>query len=200
MGRAAGGRAGRQAHPVLELPRRPVAPALAHDHRRRRAAAANLRRIRPPQRPLVARRQAHCVHQQRERQYLALGAADLSAAARQESCRRRSAPARIRPRPDQTAGRVRQAHLRARFGPRQRRALARAYRRLDARRRALRPRAVPERSALLPLPGGNSCLQRRAAGRQGPDPRAERLPQQARDLRARVPGRRSHGAAGAPRG
>ena len=77
LGRAAGSRAGRQAHPVLELPRRPVAPALAHDHRRRGAAAAHLRRVRPPQRPLVAGRQAHRVHQQRGRQHRALGAGGL---------------------------------------------------------------------------------------------------------------------------
>ena len=77
LGRAAGSRPGRQAHPVLELPRRAVAPALAHDDRRRGAAAADLRRVRPPQRALVARRQAHRLHQQRERQHRALGAGRL---------------------------------------------------------------------------------------------------------------------------
>ncbi len=74
LGRAARGRPGRQADPVLELPRRPVAPALADDDRRYGTAAADLRRLRSPQRPLVAGRKAHRLHQQRERQHDALGA------------------------------------------------------------------------------------------------------------------------------
>ena len=97
LGRAAGSRAGRQAHPVLELPRRPVAPALAHDDRRRGAAAAHLRRVRPPQRALVAGRQAHRLHQQRGRQHLALGAGGLRRRAHRRSRRRISAASR-RPR------------------------------------------------------------------------------------------------------
>ena len=104
LGRAAGGRAGRQAHPVLELPRRAVAPALAHDDGRRRAAAAHLRRVRPPQRALVARRQAHRLHQQRGRQHRRSGCRRSSAARASRSsrsgCSPRHAPgasSRIRP-------------------------------------------------------------------------------------------------------
>ena len=62
---------------------------------------------------------------------------------------------RPRLRPDPADGCVRQADLRARLGARQRWALACARDCLDARRRALRPRAISERSALLPLPGGS---------------------------------------------
>ena len=64
LGRTAGGRPGRQAHPVLELSRRAVAPALAHDDGRRRALAAHLRRFRPAERALVTGRQAHRLRQQ----------------------------------------------------------------------------------------------------------------------------------------
>jgi dipeptidyl aminopeptidase/acylaminoacyl peptidase len=64
LGRAARGRPGRKAHSFLELCRRAVAPALAHHNGRRRAAAADLWRIRSSQRPLVAEWQAHRLHQQ----------------------------------------------------------------------------------------------------------------------------------------
>ena len=55
--------------PVRQLPRPAVAPALADDARRRRAAAADLRRVRPVECALVAGRRAHRLHQQRAGQY-----------------------------------------------------------------------------------------------------------------------------------
>ena len=109
LGRAAGGRAGRQAHPLLQLPRRPVAPALADDDRRRGAAAAHLRRVRPPQRTLVAGRQAHRLHQQRERQHGALGAGGLRRRAHRRSSRRTSERLRRLPRSSRSSRRMRPA-------------------------------------------------------------------------------------------
>ena len=73
--RASGTVARRAADPVFELSRPAMAPALAHDAGGRRAAAAHVRRVRPPQRALVARRQADRVHQQRARRHRARRAA-----------------------------------------------------------------------------------------------------------------------------
>ena len=58
LGRAPGGRAGRQAHPLLQLPRRPVAPALADDRpttpRRCRSPTASSTAAMPAGRPMAS--------------------------------------------------------------------------------------------------------------------------------------------------
>ena len=162
LGRAPGGRSGRQSHPVLQLPRRPVASALAHDHGRHCAAPADLRRVRPPQCPVVARRQAHRLHQQRDRQHDVLGAGGLRRCA-ERGCTATSAPAPTAgERPDPRRSVRPPLSLACRFSAAT--AAGTARRCVDARGRTLRPRAVRERSALLPLSGAlcsSSCPRAR---------------------------------------
>ena len=95
----------------------------------------------------------------------------------QVSLNRRRVRDRPASRPQDASGK---RDFRARRRARQRQALAWRPAGLDARRRALRPRAVPERGALLSLPGGSRRLQRERSAGQGDDPGPERLPEEAR--------------------